>query len=77
MNKMPLFRRRWYYFTLLFKAPKNPNLHRVSTREYTNRLGENRIANIKAGEDAIPTDAELIGILHHGRMTEIQWEKEI
>ncbi|MCZ4061201.1 hypothetical protein O3W44_22535 [Pantoea sp. LMR881] len=52
-------------------------MHRISIREQTNRLGENRLANIKAGEDNIPTDAELVGILQHGRMTEIQWEKEI
>lgn len=71
------FKPRWFYFTLLFKAPKDPDLYRVVTREQDDRLGENRIANIKAGEDAVPTDAELVGILRHGRMTENQWEKEI
>lgn len=74
-----MFRRRWYYFTLHFKAPKHPDLHRVSVRFETNRMGMNRINNIKAGEmeNGLPADAEMVGLIHHGRMTTLQWEKEI
>lgn len=71
-----MFRRKWFYFTLLFAVPKSRETHSVSVRFEENQMGMNRINNIKAGEE-LDVNALLINIIHHGRMTEAQWEKGI
>ena len=70
------FKPRPYYFSLYFKEPKNTELKIVVTCYDDNRLGINRINNVKAGEE-ISAEAQLVNVIHHGRMTKAQWEREI